>query len=286
MSTALAQTLDGIAYSELKGSNVVHAALNRITATRVFRTRWNDRLAFGRKMVGEITLGSDGSTSIIQPKQHPELSGLFAVEYTCEPFHDASKIVAKTSGAEVDDPIDYDFAKVTVKYDASSGSFTGTNGNTVTLITEEVNISAQTMTIPGEMFYYSPVGSPPQPVDQPVSILLGTVEDTVVFHRAATNKRAIVKSLVGTLNTATFADSPSGSVMFMGAQSRRSVTSDGVTFWELRYSFKTRVLSHVTTQVDTWQKIWKQGAGWRTIVREYDNTLGPYPYGDFTLLFT
>ena len=286
MSTQLTDILDGVNYKELKGSNVIHGDINRITATRVFRTAWADRLKFVRKMVGEITLGSDGSTVINQPKQHPEMPGLFATGYVCEPYHDSSRIVAKTTSPEVDDPIDYDFAKVTIRYDVSSGQFsTGDPGNPVTLFTEEVRISAQMMQIPGQMFVYSGA-APPQPVEQNVGILVGTVEDSVVFHRAANNKRATVKALVGSLNNATFLDSPSGSVMFMGADSRRNITTDGIQFWELKYAFKTRVLSHVTTQEDSWQKIWKQGAGWRTILREYDTTLGPYPYGDFNLLFT
>lgn len=284
MSTTLSDTLDGIAYKELKGSNIVHAALNRITATRVFRTAWGDRLAFGRKMVGEIVLASDGSTSVLQPKQHPEMPGLFAIEFTCEPYHDSSKIVAKTSGNEVDDPIEYDFAKVTVKYDASSGTFTG-GGNTVTLITEEVNISSQVMTVPGSLFYWAG-GTTPVP-DANVGLIIGMVEDSVVFHRAATNKRSIVKSLVGKVNNAAFLDAPIGSMLFMGAQSRRSVTSDGVTFFELRYSFKTRLLPNASTQEDSWQKLFRQETGvWTKIVQQGDGTTPPYAYGDFSQLFT
>ena len=285
MTTALSDTLDGIPYKELKGSNIISGGPGRLSAQRMFRTNWSDRLQFAIAMVGRITLGSDGSTVITYPKQHPDIHGLFASDYHCEPYHSESRIVAKTALPETDDAIDYDFAKVTIRYEAANGSFSG-GGNSPTLITEEVNISAQMLSIPGEMFYYYPLGGPPEPVELSVGILVGTVEDSIVFHKSSTNKRAIVKSLVGSVNNAVFADSPSGSVLFMGAQSHRSVTTDGIQFWELKYTFKTRVLSSVSSQQDSWQKIFKQNAGWRAIVRQHDTTLFPYPYGDFTQLFS
>ena len=285
MSTALTDILDGVNYKELKGSNVINVDLNRVTAQRVFRTAWADRLLFVRKMVGEITLGSDGSTVVNQPKQHPEMPGLFAIRATIEPYHDASLIVAKTTSPEVDDPIEYDFAKVTIGYDISSGQFsTGDPGNPVTLFTEEVRTSMQLLELPGEMFYWEGGTTPVENAN--ASVLVATTEDAITFHRAATNKRSIVKSLAGTVNSATIFDSPRGSILFVGADSSRSITVDGIQFWVLKYTFKTRTLSNVSSQEDSWQKLFKQDSGWTKIVRQHAPTKYPYDYGDFTTLFT
>lgn len=288
MSTELTDILDGISYKELKGSNTIQATLTSIRATRVFRTRWADRLSFGRAMVGSITLGSDGSTSVTTPKQHPEVPGLFATGFDCEPFESLSRIVAKTTLPETDDPIDYDFARVTIRYEQNAGQFSTDpdEGGTVILRTEEVRVSAQVMQIPGSMFTWDSV-TPAQPIENAfVGVNIGIVEDHVIFHRAATNKRATIKSLVGKVNNAAFLDAPRGSVLFLGAQSRRNVTTDGIQFWELQYTFQTRILPELASQADSWQMAYRQSSGWRKLNRSYDTTLSVYSYGDFNDLFT
>ena len=281
MSTELTDILDGIYYKELKGSNVVNGDIGRIQATRVFRTAWNDRLAFVLKMIGEITLASDGSTVIVPPKAHPEFPGLFATGFSCEPYATGSKNIPKSTLSEIDDPIEYDFARVTIRYDAGSVR----NDATLEIIsrTEEVKVSAQIITIPGELFYYQGTTTP---VAHAAGVIVGTVEDVVIFHRASTNKRATTKALSGKLNNATFLDSPSGSVMFMGADSHRNVNIYGSEFWELTYTFKTRILPGLSDQTDSWQKIMKQNGKWATIVWQSDDTKGPYEYGDMNSLFT
>ena len=288
MTTTLTDDLDGIAYKELRGSNTIHYEPTSVSAVRVFRTAWNDRLTFIRRMVGEVILASDGSTVVVSPKQHPEMPGLYAMSADTEPFHTASRNIPKGTLATTDDPIEYDFAKVTIHYGTST--FQAGTGDTETLITEEVNISAQALGLKGSEFYYGDANgvviTPNEPVAEAVGIMVGIVEDSIVFHKSSTNKRAIIKSLVGTINDAALVDSPRGSVLFIGAQSKRTIDINGAELWELKYVLKTRTLPGLSSQTNSWQKVWKQDAGWRTVHRQYDTSKGIYEYGDFAQLFT
>lgn len=281
MTTLLTDDMDGIPYKELRGSNTIHYEPNSVSAVRVFRTNWNDRLTFVRKMVGEVSLGSDGSAVIIFAKQHPEMPGLYAQSADAEPFHSASRNIPKGVLATTDDPIEYDFAKVTIHYGVST--FQASTGNTETLITEEVNISGQAIGLAGSEFYYADAVTP---VKEAVGVMIGITEDSITFHKASTNKRAIIKSLVGTVNSAAISDAPRGSVLFMGGQSKRTIDINGAELWELKYAFKTRTLPQESTQTDSWQKVWKQSSGWNRVVRQANTGQSIYEYGDFTQLFT
>ncbi len=276
MSTELDQFIDGIACKELIGSGEGEFTFDSSRLTRIFRCAWDKRIDLTRKLLGEITVDPDGNSVQTPPKSHPEIDTLYCRRVQVSAFDAGSKTVATSASADLNvTGISYDFAKLTATYEPFVSEFLPGDQ----LITEEFDVSSEVIETDGGTFKWSNGDL----VAHKHFVLTGITEDVIVFHRSASSKRSVIKAMVGTVNSATFADSPRGSLLFLGGRGRRSVLTNGVEQWEIAYKFSHRSLGS-GLEIDSWQKLWKPGGGWDTVSRSEPGGGGIYKYSNFNQL--
>jgi hypothetical protein len=237
--------IGGVTCYELTGSNKSHAELADVSATRVFRVAWANRIT-----LRNYFLGLNIDTTIRNPRPHPEEPELFVHSVDIEPYPDTKET------AEANDCIQYEWARLTVVYKPIelSGSitrpepFSESYDFAAEFLTRSVddaihqNASLETMLPPG----FS------------LGVLIPSVEYEYVRHRMAAVPTATIYNCLGKVNNATFLGADPGHVLYTGARARSSYDPSGVRIWEVQHRFAIR-------GGGTWNEFYVPGAGWGTI---------------------
>jgi hypothetical protein len=226
MSTPI--TIGGVACYELwreghPESGRESIARDKISAVRVLRCAWTNRLVLSRALLGGSTVIA-GVITYAAPLGYPEIPVALA-----ERIDIAGIGVAGQAGA--DSQISYTDAELTVHYETPDFDvLDNPNGNGQLLLEESMDYSAEFVTIPTASLVWTSDGQKLPPDAVPGKIM-GMGEYTIVAHRHPNPPFTTIDSLVGKVNNGVFSplgrrSFADGHLLFLGSHDTRQFILD------------------------------------------------------------
>jgi len=253
-----------VSYEELDGSPKIKSDRKGGSATRMFKIAWVDISAFFVELFPYPFSGYPAVSWV------PGYSWLLAQSAEAEPFNNT-----KPGGVNVGSGITFcDIAKVTVQYappsedqqqqSTSDGSPAGTGGGgdgtgpggkgggtggqkgttkePVVLMTHELHIGAEFLTISNLLLKFESDGKDAEPGVR-AGRLVPTIEHQVTWHNVNEPPWVNIRFCAGTVNGKNgFLNAPRETVLFLGAEASRDLTDRGNKAWTLKYKFSEKDL--------------------------------------------
>ncbi len=281
-----------IVFEELDQSPQIRFRDGRFLATRRFKIDWADRFAFLLELYGGYRVVG-GTFVFTPPATFPGVPQALVTQVEIEPFPpdrpDGSGVVSLGSATNA-----YDAALVTAIYeipfdlgnDARPDLPEVPNG---TYLTYRADLGAEMTTTPGRTWRWNIGGLPALEGDRFPGRIVPTEDFTLTWYRVPRPPWSAMSDLRGKVNDATFVSHAPGTVLFMGARTRRDFQVLDSGLWRLEYQFKVREVKS-TANAQTlygWNRFYREqadgGEHWLEIVDESGNL--PYPSGDLNQLF-
>jgi hypothetical protein len=172
-----------------------------------------------------------------------------------------------------DGNIDYDGgAIVTLKfttrpdYDNENGEGDPEDPQNIAYMSESVSISAQVMTvsksdgaaIPKPAWKWS--GGADITLDDPVQLvqIIGTAQWNLTRKFVPSIPRAKIFDAIGKVNNAAYAGLDTGTLLYMGCEANRTISTDGTRSWDLGHKFEYRKIpwnKFPRSSDNTWQTV-------------------------------
>jgi len=281
-----------VPFEEMSDSPRIRFRDGQFTATRTFKVDWADKLNFLVDLYGGYrTIG--GSFAFTPPTIFPGVPQAVVTEVEVEPYPpdrpDGSAVTTLASATNA-----YTAALVTATYeipfDVGNKSRSDLpkvpNG---TFLTYTSNLGAEQVSTPGRVWHWNTAGSPRLDGDMFPGRIIPTEDFTLTWHRVSRPPWTVISDLRGRLNDTTFLSHGPGTVLFMGARTRRDFQVLDNGLWRLEYHFKVREVESTATAsvLFGWNRHYREqsvgGEHWLEIVDDDGNP--PYPMGDLNQLF-
>jgi len=258
--------IDGIEYEELDGSLELRFSKDGATGTRNFHIDWNDRRSFAEALTG-IYINGSGTVIQVPPKTFPGYDAL-----KCQ------DVVVRGVKLNPDNSGGYLYARVDAVYspDGKGGGGGGGGSNEQdSLLTEEMDAYYESIDAPEMQYFWNDDGS-----DAPESIK-GAIRYVLIRHtirdsKSPTNKKAIIQSKVGKINSDEFLGVAAGFLLYVGAQTRRTVLANGDDAYEIEHTFLERAPNtgdwntHYHAETNGWSLVYNRTTG--EMVKPYQET--------------
>ena len=296
-----------VAFNEIPGKSPKRVITpNGQRATRTGRVAWGDVDA----LIAELfppTIASGGSVNQFAGAQYPGVPNLRLVSMQIDPSSQKMS-TAQTTTQEHTTVISYDNpAEVTLEYETiapptnEAENQEQENIDPVLFLTHRWSIGGEFMTIPTLGFYWEIDGEDVQDVD--AGIFIPTIEHSITWPRVIRPPFSVMRTRIGTVNNAALTFSTgviaAETLLFLGAELKRDIMSDGARAWEVTYKFsEKRIIAEdddtadaSTQTVGGWNHFYRSDAdiqpnpGFYRIIREQSLTDGPYFQTAFSNLF-
>lgn len=286
----------GVAFVEADGSPSIKFTRNGMSAQRKFICPWDSAYTLARELIGSYTRSGIVITAI-PPKAFPGFPGLFVSDVQIDPHmpdSPAGTTTVSLDGATNSYADGTGGALVTANYSASfDAQSVASDGpeipeGTTILITED--LGTESYSTPGRTWQWAHGGAPRPKLDPDLfpGLLLPTGEVNIVWGRVPLPPRDTIRATRGKVNDRVFAGSPTGTLLFAGANIRRMFQFlDNTEMYELTYRFR-EVIKELSdgTQVG-WNYFYREqslgGEHWVPIENEDGDPL--YGEADFRDLF-
>lgn len=296
-----------VTFNELVGSPKLNFRTDGASATRIGKIAWGDVPAFINELMPP-TVFFGASTSPVLSIGFPEMEYLRVSAIRVEPFlatpidNDAEDLTY-TSVAEYQD------AKVTIDYDTMSAEQDeGDDLDPVPLLTHRWQAGGEFLTLPNSNLRWvteqkcapgiTTVTSAfhlthdftddtkPVTGDAQAGLLIPTIEHQITWPRVINPPFTAIRNLTGKVNNVLlrFATGkiPPETLLFLGAELKRDIMSNGKRAWELTYHFSERqvdsevkcIVAGVVVEnsdIGGWNHFWRQEkkqSGFYPMVRE------------------
>jgi len=199
------------------------------SAEMVVRTEWPSRITVAREWFGRLQSGI-----YITPGRYPDIEGLFCNNVSIEPW----------PGSKMDDgTLGWEWAKLTLSFGMME---TGTGGD---IADEKITIGGQTITLPCRKYQWAEGPLSGQLLDENTDAkpfaIVPEMTYSLSYHFQTNIDRSLYASLVGNINSSTFtptvydgtASWEARSVIYMGCETDRKITSDGANYWKITHNF-------------------------------------------------
>ena len=219
-----------VSYEERNGSCSYSTSRGRRSGTRGFTVAWEDAFTFVRELRGGYLDFPAGDYTV--PSRFPYVNNLYC--------SDATIVGLGVQGQASNDEgiyATYDKATVTAKYESDNPDFNPDSPETVE--EESLSVSAEIATAEEGAWEWT-FDSKPAPDSSLPAIVVSVTQFSVTrFHVSSLPDETIV-GLAGKINNAAWRGYTTEYVLFMGAEARRSITTDGAEDWEVTYIFKVK----------------------------------------------
>jgi hypothetical protein len=257
---------------EVAGSPKINFTRESGDATATFKISWTDIGSFIQLALPDpYVLGG----LIVTPPAgtFPGIPWLFASKCAVEPMWD------DTIAGDGFFPANYSHAKVTVTYKSegydqnerssggkpvqtndgpggSKGDAHDPNGNPVPFVTHKVHIGGEFIAWPNAGLRWETPSDPnydatrypagPSPLLVGVSdqihagIAVPSIEHTLEWHQVAFPPWSAIRACIGKVNAFPFTGAPPETLLFLGAEASREISSSGVRSWTLSYKFSEK----------------------------------------------
>ncbi len=261
--------LSGMDYTEISGSARMQYDPHDISAQRIFYIAWSDVKEFARVLLGYTT--AVGHVPLrTRAQRFPDFDFLYCQHVTVEGVGELGETLNLAS---------YPKAKLTATYrlwnlPLSTEETDDPEEDAPRFIHESYDFGAEFISAPGTNFTFA---SDASAVDQPVGKLVGTVEMAFQSDWEPELGEANIRATLGRVNNALFFGYAAGKVLFMGAPTRRVVTSEGAPGWSITYRFRARDIS--------WNKIFRGDTSLGNTDGWWELDPHPYESVNFGILF-
>lgn len=265
------RAIDGIEYEELYGSGKLAISEAGLTGTRIFKVAWDSALPFSRALFADQWQAIGGSLLL----QAPRFPWILADGTTLQVSKVGISGIGKCLG---DSNIEYDFAKVEVEYvpaptDLDEGNDGTVDGTEEGIGTVSLDFSGEFLATAGNTWKFADTG---YVVNEPVGLLQCTTEATIDLEKLPALPRAGIRACIGKLNASSWQGAARGTVLFLGAASKKTVTNLGNVTHSLSLKFKEKSRD--------WNLFLGKDGAWHTLVDSKTGNKHPYEYADFNLL--
>jgi hypothetical protein len=244
-----------VIFEELAGSPTLSFTRKSAKAKQVLRCAWGDWPALVREVFPSPYVR--GNRIIIPPaRSYIGSRWIIANNVDIEPFDPESP-----RGLYEFPNVYPGGAKVTVsfetpEYDQSEPTNDGPAGNeTMTFVSYKVSVGAEFLTYPNFCLRWdqpsdsslddSP-GAPLSPRhtnvsdDTQASVIIPLIEHTLTWPHVAFPPWNAIRACVGKVNAFRFAGAPAETLLFLGAECSREITSEGIRAWSVEYKFSEK----------------------------------------------
>lgn len=212
------------------------------------------------------------------PGIHPRVGYLFVESVDIQPWPPNPG----TSGFSYNSYIvDYNEALVTIKYSPLPY-------DTSTLITRKSTYSAEVQLQPASGIKWQDTDDPVKSSDTQVGKVVPMVDHTFEFHRVPPNREgpldAVVRSMVGMVNSSTYSGIPTETLLFKGASKTWSIDTQGQQTFTYGMQFKERSLKDGGNTYG-WNHFFRNEDGKYAKILTKDGNLVYATTGNFSNLF-
>lgn len=291
--------MTAVAYEELEGSPKITIDRKGGHAERVFKIAWVDVPAFFTVIFPNPL---NGYTAVAWV---PGYSHLLAESAKAEPFDPT-----KPGGTNVGSDLTYsDTAKVTVNYappqqdqqqqskegggggdgkgpggdKGVTGGEKGTAAQPVTLVTHELHIGAEFLTISNLILVWDD-GTDAGPQVR-AGKLIPTQEHQTTWHNVDAPPWGNISDCAGGLNNGTFLGAATGCALYLGAEASRDITNEGAKAWTLKYKYSVKDYDGKGKGWNYFYRAEKGAALKLDMLKTKADGLPIYEYRDFKSLF-
>ena len=213
------------------------------------------------------------------PGVHPTVPFLFAESLDIRPWPLQPSENQYNFNANI---VNYNEAICTIKYSPLPYDST-------TLITRKSNYSAEVQLMPASGCKWQDTGDPVKSGDTQSGKVIPMVDHTFEFHRVHPNREgpldAVVRGLVGKVNSGAFSGIPAETLLFKGASKTWSIESNGQQTFTYGMQFKERALK-IGNNTYTWNHFFRNEDGTYAKLLTKDNNLVYQTAGNFSDLFS
>jgi hypothetical protein len=291
----MASTPKGIGFEEIEGSPKIAITQGGVNATRTFKVAWADWQAFARELVGDYLLF--GSTPRLEsPFAFPGFENAIVDHVTVEPFDPQSPdggavtLGSATNAYSTGAKITAIYKTLFAANNLGRPSLPSVPQHTV--LTHSEDIGAEYLTTPGRTWAWETDGTSVADDVNP-GILVATRIITLRWDRIRNPPWTNIRDVRGKINNAQFIDSPTGTLLFLGARISRKfhfILDDGL--WQLDYQFSERIVREGGSSYG-WNYFYRErpagGVHWLRIAAKDAagavTTTYPYESADFSTLF-
>lgn len=222
-------------FDELNGSPVIDVFVDRQMARRFGKVPWTSIDALITHL-----FPTDGSPPASFSSLYPALR---AVAMHAEPFA-GDKHITTSSGLDIATVNSYDSAHVAIEYavDHRYHETSTTGADPVLFLTHSWSAGGEFLTIPSDGFKW--VDDDALPDDISLGKIIPSIEHQISWPRIEKPPFGSIRSRIGKVNSTTM-DFRTGTILpetllFLGAELRRDILSNGTLGWEVNYNFSER----------------------------------------------
>lgn len=257
-----------VTFDEIPGSPVYAGTASELRATRVGLIPWGSIDAYYLELFPAAIAGVPQLPALC-----PGSSSLYAESVEFKPY--SGDTGATFVGGS---PSTYDQAEVTVQYKTIPYSSESNQ-----IVTRRISMSGEFLVLPNRGLQWS--GTPPVPVkgeDLNAGKIIATLEHQLTFHRVPVPNYADIRALIGKVNDGAFEGAAAGTLLFLGAEFRQEVTTDGSHPWEVDQRFMERRINGDSAL--GWNYFFRPDTGtWEQLETVSGDPI--YDEGDFDSLF-
>jgi hypothetical protein len=280
-----------VSFEELAGSPTVRFRDGSFSATRRLLVAWDQAIEFLVELYGGWRLVGD-ELSVSPPSHFPGVPAALVTEVTIEPFpadnpHSHPSITLESSTNA------YDQAVLTVAYGITFDIDNRSRADlpsvpSGTYLTYRAELALESVVTPGRNWKWVSDSSAVSDDVRP-TIVTPAEQFTLTWYRVPSPPWDAIRDLRGKVNSTQFLNFAAGTVLFLGAETKRDFQVLDPGMWRLAYRFKVRTVPS-TTGSDAlygWNHFYRRNAAssehWLEISDQDSNR--PYASGAFEALF-
>lgn len=268
-----------VSYDELNSSPKLKVARDSSQATRIFLIDWDDIEAFVDELFPSPLEGYGGQS------YYPSRPWLVAQSASFEPFDPdnpsgcGEAINVYPGGARV--TVEYGIPKDDQKQgptegdsngdgtgpggdQGSTGGETGNDDQKVTHVRHDVSIAGEMLTLPNSGLKWAnpdDQGSTDAGTEANAGKTIPLIEHQITWSHVQSPPWANIRACIGRVNNGNFCGAAAETVLFLGCEAFREISSDGASDWEVKYKFAEKNTSMNGDDVEGWNHFFRPSSG-------------------------
>lgn len=279
---------------EMAGSPKFNITKTGVSATRVLRMDWDTAYSAVEELFGQSYVAGVG---VVRTAIHtfPGKPFLILESANIDP-HDPANPTQTTIGGNITNRYESG-ALITLQYKTQpwdqeeNSNEDDPDTPAGTYLTHRWSLSGEILTLPHSGLEWQNAnadGDQDVAADLVPAQVIPTVEHQFTWHFVPNPPFATIRDMFGKVNSAAFGGAATETLLFLGAEAQRDITTDGERTWTLDYRFQEKAIKAGGT-IATWNHFYRPDAGnavnpWQRILRKSDGK-PVYELGDFSSLF-
>lgn len=239
-------TIGGVTCQELQGSGKVTFGPDGPVGERNFQCAWADRFELASELMGYLRTSPESSPSWFRtaPDKFVGYSGVLFCQGVA--VNGVGEMSQNSDGYPT-----YSIARVDATYGVPKGEEQDQDDSDPedsVVATLDIDFHSEFITFGSYNYFWQQTGTKcPEPIQR--GKLVVVIDKTYQQKGLPEIPEAAIISYIGKVNSATWQGCEAGTMLFVGATSRKSYTAEGKKQYELTYHFKYRPAA-------SWNKFW------------------------------